>query len=427
MSKNVSILASLTIILLLLFQYGAYCQIPLNPDSDLSIANNQYLTADNSWLGDWLYRKSHGITSGEDAGENFQMSFTIYYGVGDDSSNEVYCQTNCQNDFGDLRFTSSDGVTEYDYWIQNCSIGVKALFWVEITESLNVSRTMYIYYGHPFTTTTSNGNATFRFFEDFSRPDSLTVGNGWTEDESSTEVSISNGGLNVTGPPHRYAHVVKPLFGEVNLVLAGNIYASYDEFEKLSTALCLYWDDHIWVRTGWRRANYFFTQENYGACDGSSEGVAGVPSERGDEWYRFKIMLGENVRSFYSLDDGYTWDMLPYGSRPSVYSGAPTHIILGRGYSDCATGNLPNPDLDNNEWYSGYPEANSIIDDVFVRSYSVNVPAHGGYGGEEINPEMEHSLPVLSHPDDVIFEEGAMGYNITWTLYDCRSHRDSYR
>ncbi|MGY5880877.1 MAG: DUF2341 domain-containing protein [Candidatus Thorarchaeota archaeon] len=428
MSKKVGILASLIIISLLLLQNNAYDQIPLDLENNLSTRNNVCLSAETSWLSGWNYRKSHNITAGMDAGENFQMSFIIYYGSGLDSDTEVYCQTHCRSDFGDLRFTSSNGVTEYDYWIQNCTTGVQALFWVEITEKLNISRTMYIYYGRPTSTTTSNGTATFRFFEDFSRPDSATVGNGWFEDENQTHVSISNEALNVSGATHRYAHIERPLSEGANLVLEGNIYVSSNETGDLANAICLYWSDHVWIRAGWSAADgmitltpTFFSQENEGT--GASTGGHSIPWETGNKWYRFRIMLGYTARSLHSLDDGYTWEMIPYSTtRPAAYSEAPTYIILGRGYSNNPTGSCPNPDLDNHDPYETYSEANSYIDDVFIRNYCVYVPHHDDYSSEEINPIVDTTLPVLSHPDDVTFEEGATGYELTWTLTDENPH-----
>ena len=424
MPKKVGILVSMIVISLLLLQNNAYIESPQILDKDVNPQNNEFLHADAGWLDDWWYRKSHVITGGMDAGENYQMSFTVYYGFGADDYNEVHCKGHCRTDFGDLRFTSSDGVTEYDYWMQNCTPGVQALFWVEIAERLNVSRTIYIYYGKSNATTTSNGTATFKFFEDFERPDSATVGNGWSEDENQTEVSISNGALNISGLQHRYAHVERPLSEGVNLVLEGNIYAPTNTRGRLASAISLYWDDHVWIRSGWWSSDslalpepLFFTQMNEGS--GASTGGHGIPWELGNKWYRFRIMLGYTTMGFHSLDDGYTWDMMPYPIvRPENYTGAPTRIILGRGYSGNPTEYCPNPDLDNFDPFYTFPGETSYIDDVFVRSYSVYIPQHDAYGSEEINPIVDQILPVLSHPADVTFEVGETGYELTWTITD---------
>jgi len=384
---------------------------------------NEIQYSQTSWLEGWRYRKMHNFSGGPDAGNNFQMSFTVHYGNGADDSEDVYCNSHCRTDFGDLRFTSADGITEYDYWIQNFTIGVQALFWVEITEYLNVSRTIYVYYGQATVTTTSNGIDTFRYFDDFSRADSETVGNGWTEDENSTEVALTDESLRVSGPLNRYAHVERSSPAIENLVLEGNIYASSNEIGDSASALCLYWSDHVWVRVGWRSVNEpytsqpeFFTQENDG--DGASGGSTHIPGENGNRAYRFRIVLSWTVQFQYSLDDGYTWNLLPMPmTRADEYSGAPSTIIVGRGYSDSPSGLYPNSDLDN-IGSEIYPDATSYIDDIFVRNTCVYLPHHDDYGSEEINPAVDFTAPILSHPEDIHFVEGETNYEITWLCSD---------
>ena len=71
------------------------------------------------WLEGWLFRKSHVINNSTDALENYQIRFIVHYGEGVDSDENIYCSSECESDFSDLRFTFSDGITQYDYWIQN--------------------------------------------------------------------------------------------------------------------------------------------------------------------------------------------------------------------------------------------------------------------------------------------------------------------
>jgi hypothetical protein len=63
----------------------------------------------------------------------------------------------------------SDGITELDYWMETGSLstGVSAVFWVEVLEDLGTARTIYMYYGNAAATSTSSGNNTFIFFDDF--------------------------------------------------------------------------------------------------------------------------------------------------------------------------------------------------------------------------------------------------------------------
>lgn len=117
----------------------------------------------------WLCRKSHNIIGSNGAGTNYQMRITIHKSYGGDSSSNVYLNNNIRNDFGDVRFTSSDGTTLLDYWIETGSLysGISASFWVEVSENLDSDRIIYIYYNNSGATTTSNGNNTFILFDDF--------------------------------------------------------------------------------------------------------------------------------------------------------------------------------------------------------------------------------------------------------------------
>jgi hypothetical protein len=85
--------------------------------------------------------------------------------VGKSSGGNVTCSGHCQDDFDDIRFINDDNVTEYSYWMENYTSGVQATFWVNL--STNDTRMLMIY-GNAGVSTTSSGNNTFIFFDDFS-------------------------------------------------------------------------------------------------------------------------------------------------------------------------------------------------------------------------------------------------------------------
>jgi len=123
-----------------------------------------------AWLTGWSYRKSHEIV-GSTAGAqtDYQIRIKVHYGSGTDSGEDVYLNGKCRADFGDIRFTSDDGVTELPYWMEEKVDGDYATFWVKVP-SIPASpdtTTIYIYYGKSDATTTSNGANTFLFFKDF--------------------------------------------------------------------------------------------------------------------------------------------------------------------------------------------------------------------------------------------------------------------
>ena len=117
---------------------------------------------------------------------NYQISINVNFGNGTSSGNNVYLNCHSQQDFSDVRFTwfnaSSNSEVECPYWIEQATPGVNATFWVKIPLiPASGSSTMYIYYGKNNCTTTSNGNATFEFFDDFSGNLSkwTAVGGSW--------------------------------------------------------------------------------------------------------------------------------------------------------------------------------------------------------------------------------------------------------
>jgi hypothetical protein len=131
---------------------------------------NSTVTLNGNYLSGWDYRKLKNIT-GTTAGPqtNYQMKLTIYKGSGTDTPGTIYIGSNARDDFGDLRFTKSDGVTLLDYWIESYISGVSAVVWIEvdyIPASLN-NASIYLYYGNSSAASESSGAATFIFFDDF--------------------------------------------------------------------------------------------------------------------------------------------------------------------------------------------------------------------------------------------------------------------
>jgi hypothetical protein len=144
-----------------------------------------------TWLDDeWEYRKNHTI-QGTAAGAqtNYVMQVIVHNGSGTDSGKNIYCDGKCKSDFGDIRFTSSDGLTELDYFLEEYNSGKNASFWVEI-DSIPASpgsTSINIYYGNSGASTTSDPENTFLFFEGFEGSHSLTSGSG--------SVNIESGGI----------------------------------------------------------------------------------------------------------------------------------------------------------------------------------------------------------------------------------------
>jgi hypothetical protein len=80
---------------------------------------------------------------------------------------EVPYEPEMQNNFGDIRFSSSDNLKPLNYWIESILEGTSAVIWVKIPSiPANDSVDIYMYYGNSDVTTTSDGDGTFEFFDD---------------------------------------------------------------------------------------------------------------------------------------------------------------------------------------------------------------------------------------------------------------------
>jgi len=124
--------------------------------------------ANPDWLTGWSYRKSHIINNATGAGTLYQVPIIVINASNTDSGNITYINNKTRTDFGDVRFTDDDGTTLLDYWMETLNTGINATFWVEVADSLeSANQTIYVYYGKADATTTSNGDNTFLFFDDF--------------------------------------------------------------------------------------------------------------------------------------------------------------------------------------------------------------------------------------------------------------------
>ncbi len=102
------------------------------------------------------YAKRQPITiNSTSALTDYQVKLTITY------------DSDMQPDFDDLRFTASDKITELSYWLESKTDSTTATIWVKVPSLASGDNTIYIHYGNASVVTTSNGNNTFEFFDDF--------------------------------------------------------------------------------------------------------------------------------------------------------------------------------------------------------------------------------------------------------------------
>jgi len=145
----------------------------------------------SSWLAGYSYRKAITISSASGAVTNYQMMLLLGESSGA-TGETVDCGGLCQTDFDDIRFTTSDGTTLLDYWIESISGTTPnqlATTWIEFNSIGTGATLFYMYYGNGAAVSYSNISNTMLFGDDFNRDDSGTVGNGWGEVETTSIIS----------------------------------------------------------------------------------------------------------------------------------------------------------------------------------------------------------------------------------------------
>lgn len=113
----------------------------------------------------------------------------------------AYCNNHAKEGLDDVRFTTSDGVSEIPYYIERWDEGNNYyVVWVKVPSILTVDTTIFMYYGKNDALPYSSGDDTFGFFDDF---DGETVDIlKWDTDTSGGTLTISNSWLyinNTTG------------------------------------------------------------------------------------------------------------------------------------------------------------------------------------------------------------------------------------
>ena len=122
-----------------------------------------------AWLEGWSYRKSITLSRASGAVTNYQMKLLVGESSGATGEN-VDCGGKCLSSFNDLRFTTSDGTTLLDYWIESISGTTPnqlATVWIEFNSIGTGDTTFYMYYGNTSASDYSNGDNTFPFFDHF--------------------------------------------------------------------------------------------------------------------------------------------------------------------------------------------------------------------------------------------------------------------
>jgi hypothetical protein len=128
------------------------------------------------------YRMPITITNSGSALTNYQIKINVSYNA------------HMSSDFGDIRFTLSNGSTQLAYWKESYTASASAVFWVNVPNIPSGNSTIYMYYGDPLKTDASDGSSTFVFFDDFSGT-SLDASKWTSGSDGSATIHVSGGYL----------------------------------------------------------------------------------------------------------------------------------------------------------------------------------------------------------------------------------------
>jgi hypothetical protein len=115
------------------------------------------------WLdAAWSYRASVTVDNSSNVDSLTNYSVRVDLGTAFDF-------THAQATGADVRFTAADGTTLLDHWIEFWdNVGDSAIVWVEVPSVPDTSTIdVYMYYGNGTAADSSDGPATFQFFDDF--------------------------------------------------------------------------------------------------------------------------------------------------------------------------------------------------------------------------------------------------------------------
>ncbi len=167
--------------LILLLFVGLLGAIPVATNTG-DAPHTSFVVADGeAWLDGWTNRKEITLTTAGGVPTDYQIFLNVTY------------DSDMESDFADIRFTDDDGETLLDYWREDYTNDTYAIFWVEVADDLSGGGNVYMYYNNDAVSTTSNGDNTFEFFEDWT---SETIGAQWTVENSDGGVSYSAGDAN---------------------------------------------------------------------------------------------------------------------------------------------------------------------------------------------------------------------------------------
>ncbi|MFH1100523.1 MAG: DUF2341 domain-containing protein [Methanobacteriota archaeon] len=138
-----------------------------NVQSRLNITNVTDGETGFWWDTSFGFRKKIDITGSKAAGTKYPIKLIIASSPRITDSYDFTLEGLAYDFPNDIRFYDQDNNNELDYWIENTSADPISV-WVEVGADLETDQSVYVYYGSPDASSSSNGEDTFNiFFDDF--------------------------------------------------------------------------------------------------------------------------------------------------------------------------------------------------------------------------------------------------------------------
>jgi hypothetical protein len=328
-------------------------------------------------MQEWKHRKAHRIMGASGTGTNYQIRVIVHYGNGTDTGENVYCMSDCQDDFDDIRFIDDDGETSLDYWRQTCYPSQNATFCVEVRDSLDENVTIFMDYGNPECETTSDGDATFLFFDDFegvslgNHPDS----NKWViegEEDSNNYVRVEDvDGRHALRSREGDDEIYNHARMKNNLTLDHGVAIGYE-----------------WMFTGIHTYTHFYGSERIAGIM-----VHSVPPDT-LKWYD-GVDYQQFSPSIYPDED--VW----YDGEIRIYD---TGLEYLDGTGKAHTGGLSAP-YGHFQWmyaphHSRFFAGSAYTDSLYIRKYVQNEPFHSGWYADAVwHHDCSNTTGLNKYPD----------------------------
>ena len=374
------------------------------------------LTPSDWWNNDWTYRKSLTICNKID---DYQMKLF----VGNSTGGNVTCEGHANSDFGDIRFIYNN-VTELPYWRENYTTDTQATFWINNSGNYSL---IYMYYGNNATSTTSDGDSTFIFFDD---AESGGIEDKWLINNETNAYSNYN--------------ETQAYSGNWSIILND----TSGQFDGANNTYCMrYFPSQSAIKWGFRY---------YRVNTGSDSDVDVI---YGDDSYCAvrRVYETKDIRYYNDAggeqDTGYNfnlseWEKWEYRAYDNGTNMEYVHLIC-----DTTVGNSTNvgdvcrqsknPSFINRTYFATYPndESTAYFDDVYIAKWVIPPtiePNFCGFGAEEVIEVENWSQEVRGFfifNNDLNFTQSVRGWftfnsNLNWsynsTGFFTFSHNQNY-